>query len=795
MLISSYRTRIFRGAVLLLLLSAANPTEGYTRKSMENVDSSRRKAIRDWVISVLPPDITRNGNVSVEDKTFTDWTTRTGELPPDFDALPSIPFLPDPLMLDEGRTNVPVKTREQWQQKRAQMKADLQHYILGSCPPAPGNLTHKILSERKEGDVTLRMVELSFGPQNKARLTLELIIPPGNGPFPVFLTQWNHREWAQIAVRRGYMACIYAAADAKDDTQEYAAIWWPEYDFSLLGRRVYGTSRAIDYLYTLPFVDKSKIGLTGHSRNGKLSLMAAAFDERIAAINTSSSGTGGEVPWRYCTHKYDVEDLALLTCAQPAWFHPRLRYFIGREHKLPVDQNSFMALVAPRGLMLSTAVNEYASNPWGIEQAYHTTRPVYSFLGKENRLAIRSRGGKHSVSAKDLEDYIDFFDYVFGRSSYLPESRLNYPYSFEQWKQLSGENINPTDFPVADNTSIDKVQGKQLTSLGEWKKKKEEVLAKLDWVMGNKPPGVMNPGPQTLANRGGGENNFGTFITRPSETTNMKVMPVSPYHGFGDNLFGYLYYPADDKGNPRSGNLPVVVYLHEFDYSKGFGSSGWDHQIHPFFEKMTSLGFAVFSYDMIGCGNRIEEGTRFYERYPHWSKLGKMVTDARGALDALQNLDFVDSSRIYLAGYSLGGAVGLYTAATDERVKGVVSIAGFSLMRTIADRPDTEGVKEYSHLHGLLPRLGFFAGQENRIPYDFHEILASIAPRPVLVIAPEWDKDNPKKEVEASLEEAGKIYRLHQSGKNLQSHFPADHNRFSDEMKQKVYDWFEQQKK
>lgn len=789
---------LFRAGVsfnAMLLLVAALHSMCYAAINPEHIDSTRRKAVRDWVLKVLPPDRNNNGNVSVADKTFADWVRRTGELPPDFEALPSIPFLPDPLMLDEGRSNVPVKTTEQWKQKREQMKADLQHYILGSFPPAPGNIAHKILSEKKEGDVTLRMVELSFGPGNKARLTLELLIPPGNGPFPVFLTQWNHREWAQIALRRGYMACIYAAADAKDDTQEYAKIWWPDYDFSLLGRRVYATSRAIDYLYTLPFADKSKIGLTGHSRNGKLSLMAAAFDERIAAVNTSSSGTGGEVPWRYCTHKYDVEDLALLTCAQPAWFHPRLRYFIGRENKLPVDQNSFMALVAPRGLMLSTAVNENASNPWGIELAYHTTKPVYSFLGKENHLAIRSRAGKHSVSAKDLEDYIDFFDYVFGRSSYQPVSRLNYPYSFDQWKRLSGENIRPADFPVTENTGIDKMKGKQLTSVSEWEKKKAEVLTNLGWVMGEEPAGVVNPGPGSLKNRGGGEDNFGTFIVRPSETATMKVMPVSPYHGFGDNLFGYLYYPADSKGNPREGKMPVVVYLHEFDYSKGFGSAGLDHQIQPFFEKMTGMGFAVFSYDMIGCGNRIEEGTRFYERYPRWSKLGKMVTDTQGALDALQNLDFIDGSRIYLAGYSLGGAVGLYTAAMDDRVKGVVSIAGFSPMRTTTGTLDTEGIKTYSHLHGLLPRLGFFAGRENRIPYDFHEVLASIAPRPLLVIAPEWDKDNPKKEVEASLEEAGKIYRLYQFGKNLQSIFPADHNRFSDEMKQKVYNWFEQQKK
>jgi hypothetical protein len=39
-----------------------------------------------------------------------------------------------------------------------------------------------------------------------------------------------------------------------------------------------------------------------------------------------------------------------------------------------------MALIAPRGLMLSTAKNEGASNPWGIEQAYGSAQKVYQFL-------------------------------------------------------------------------------------------------------------------------------------------------------------------------------------------------------------------------------------------------------------------------------------------------------------------------------------------------------------------------------------------------------------------------------
>ncbi len=779
-------------SVCLLVLASCNIKKIDSSSQLNNLsvtDSIKQKANLEKILSLLPPDRFVNGRVSFLDSSFVDWIKRTGELPPDFDRMPSIPFLPDPLVLDEGGKNIPIKTMAQWKEKREWMRKQLEYYITGTYPPKPENLQAKILSEKKDGETIVRMIGLTFGPENQANLTVELMIPPGKGPFPVFLTQWSHREWAQIAVRRGYVSCIYAGGDSKDDTEKYSEIWAGKYDFTRLMRRSFGAYRAIDYLYTLPFIDKDKIGITGHSRNGKLSLMAAAFDERITACIPVSGGTGAEVPWRYCSQNYDIEDIALLACAQPAWLHPRLRFFIGRENKLPVDQNLFMALIAPRGLMLTTAISEGASNPWGIEQAYHATQKVYKFLGAENNLAIKSRYGLHSVCARDMEEYIDFFDYVFKRSDHKPENRLFYNYSFEKWCGLSGEKINPKSYPVKslDDLETD-VQNNKIISVSGWDKKKSNIRKNLQWVLGVEPPGVINPGPGHFSKGGGDENNFGSFLVRPRATNTMGIMPISPYSGFGDQLFGYLYYPSNEKGDLKSGNLPAVIYLHEYDYSKGFNSY---HQVESLFQSIVDKGYAVFSFDMIGFGNRIEEGTRFYNRYPNWSKMGKMVVDVKGAVEALANLDFIDSTKIFVAGYSLGATVGLYAAALDERIAGVVSVAGFTPMRLNTPEKGTEGLKAYSHLHGLLPRLGFFVGNEDRIPYDFHEILACIAPRPVLVIAPVMDKDANLEDVRNCVGQARNIYNLYGTSDNIQLFSPDDYNRFSNEMREKTYDWLQ----
>ena len=42
--------------------------------------------------------------------------------------------------------------------------------------------------------------------------------------------------------------------------------------------------------------------------------------------------------------------------------------------------------------------------------------------------------------------------------------------------------------------------------------------------------------------------------------------------------------------------------------------------------------------------------------------------------------------------------------------------------------------------HALIPRLGLFQDREQAIPYDYPELIAAIAPRPVLLHAPLRDR-------------------------------------------------------
>src|SRR6266481_6221639 len=99
---------------LLALLVIALPSAATTPE--------QRRAYLDRLVQTLPAV-----------PSFNTWLLRTGELPPDFDALPKINGLPDPLRFLDGHM---VKTPEDWTARRAEIFALEQKFDVGTFPPA-----------------------------------------------------------------------------------------------------------------------------------------------------------------------------------------------------------------------------------------------------------------------------------------------------------------------------------------------------------------------------------------------------------------------------------------------------------------------------------------------------------------------------------------------------------------------------------------------------------------------------------------------------------------------------------
>ena len=709
--------------------------------------------------------------VTFQDSTWFDWQKRTGELPPDFSKLTSCYDLPDPLEL-EGEE---ITTLEQWNKKKEWIKEQYQYWISGLRPPAPTNLKYEIVEEQEENSVIKQKIKVSFGPEHQGKITCELFIPKGEGLFPVYLTQNTHRDWAQLALRRGYLACIYNASDSNDDTQNYQSIY-PDYDFSCLMRRAWAASRIVDYLYTRDDVDKAKIAITGHSRRGKQSLWTAAFDERISAVITCSSGTGGVTPCRYSDPPFCNQTLDDIASKSAHWFHPRLRFFFGREDKLPVDQNLLLSLIAPRPLLIHYSYVERQINPWAYEQCYRSTKKVYAFLDAEDNIGIYPRMGNHALATRDIERCIDFLDIKFDRKKIPWENKTFYDWDFEDWRARQGAEVRKDEVvPVFLS------EGNGLQTL---EKQKDNIRNNLLWLLGDQPPGVS---PDRVAETHPTRVDWMDQIMIRPEIKRCSLIKIGPYTSMGDHLPGYLYCP---KGNPANKKFPVVIFLHQYAHAHGFtwGYTSDNCEYNTLlFQAFVDNGFAVLAIDLLGFGTRIEEGSLFYDRYPQWSKMGNMVADARACVDAMVEFDCIDREKIFLLGNSIGGTVALLSASLDQRVTGVAVVSGFTPWRS-NDYPSA--IKIMADLHGFIPRLGLWKNQPDSVPVDFPEILSCIAPRPLMIIAPELDRHANQTAVKQCMASVTEMYKLFGKEDNLQFDMPLEISRLTNDMRSRIIQFF-----
>jgi hypothetical protein len=331
------------------------------------------------------------------------------------DQLPAIAELPNPFVFDDGSQ---MKTAADWPKRRQEIFEKVMYYEYGRMPAAPGNVEGEEVFSAKNADLNAseKTIRLAMGPGHKIVFGVLLTIPNGKGPFPVIIDGdgcWGRikEPIRKLVIERGYILAEFdrtqITLDAKGP-RNGAQLVYPEYDWSALCSWAWGYHRVVDYLEKQSYVDAKKIAVTGHSRGGKTTLVAGATDERIALTAPNDSGCGGCGCYRYQAQK--SEDIVAITKNFPHWFSPRFPEFIGKIDRLPFDQHSVKALVAPRALLETEALGDLWANPEGSQVTYSAAKEVYTFLGAENRIGIVYREGKHEHTLGDWTALLDFAD-------------------------------------------------------------------------------------------------------------------------------------------------------------------------------------------------------------------------------------------------------------------------------------------------------------------------------------------------------------------------------------------------
>ena len=338
--------------------------------------------------------------------------------PPDtLEELPVVAELPDLMQLSNGDA---VASKADWELRRAEMKAMLQYYQYGHLPPRPERVVASEVSSRAlpagEG-VEQRMV-LAIG---KTQLPMRIAVykPPVDGRLPVIVREEHalgHIEEVPPILKRGYMFVEFGREDLDPDKPDVvgpAQQAYPEFDWATLAVWAWGAMRVVDYLEQRDDVDLAKIGIVGHSRGGKMALLAGAMDERFALVAPNGSGCGGAGCFRRQDGK--VETLELITRPERFgyWFHPRLRHFAGSEDRLPIDQHFLKALVAPRALICTDAEGDLWANPAGNRVTSQAAEAAFQFLDAPNRNALHFRKGSHDLTEHDWQAILDFADWHF----------------------------------------------------------------------------------------------------------------------------------------------------------------------------------------------------------------------------------------------------------------------------------------------------------------------------------------------------------------------------------------------
>lgn len=267
---------------------------------------------------------------------------------PSFDQLPLVELLPDPFLSSDGSKR--DTTFKAWACRRAEIKAEIEHYEIGNKPVRPDSISANFSND------TLTVLITHNG--ETLTLTSTLKLPEGEGPFPAVIAMDMLTLPNNLFTDRNVAIIGFRSAQVMSHTQtrgnEPINKLYPELEYiGAYSAWSWGVSRLIDGLELtnneLP-VDLKHLAVSGCSYAGKMALFAGAFDERIALTIAQEPGGGGAAAWRVSETLGNVETLGRTNYA---WFIESMKAFAEENvARLPHDHHELMAMVAPRALLV-----------------------------------------------------------------------------------------------------------------------------------------------------------------------------------------------------------------------------------------------------------------------------------------------------------------------------------------------------------------------------------------------------------------------------------------------------------
>lgn len=262
-------------------------------------------------------------------------------------------------------------------------------------------------------------------------------------------------------------------------------------------------------------------------------------------------------------------------------------------------------------------------------------------------------------------------------------------------------------------------------------------------------------------------------------------------NGVGFEVPGYIAIPGK-----RSGPLAAILAMHGHAADKE-NLFGYKPSSQTVAEMLVRRGYAVIGIDNYFTGERrgtgpagrreMQDGRSDQElslfKLNLWlgrSLWGMMLRDWQIVLDYLESRPEVDRNRIGAQGMSMGSTGGWWLGAIDDRVKAVVGVACFTRYEELIAMRQLSAHDIYYFVPGILRH------------FDSEAVMALLAPRPFLALTGDRDPGSPvdgMRKLEAIL---APLYRAYGKAEAFQSViYPNTGHLYSNDMKQKMMDWFD----
>jgi len=325
---------------------------------------------------------------------------------PSYASLPSNSKLPDPFKMMNGKR---VTNKKEWAHRQSEIAALAQEFEYGYKPNTPASAT---IGAFNNNTITVTVNDNGKTIAFNCTITYPTT---GSKPYPAIIgigmSNLNNAAILNLGVAvinfpNNQVAQQNTAASRGKGL--YYDMFGNDHSASATMAWAWGVSRLIDALEKTPSanINAARLGVTGCSRNGKGALTVGAFDERIKLTIPQEPGAGGAASWRVSDAQIlagkKVQTLSQIV-TENVWFRENFSQFGKTADKLPFDQHSVMALVAPRALLIidNTSIDWLSPvSAWITANAAHK---VWQALGVPDRMGFSQVGAHNHCSFPDAQ--------------------------------------------------------------------------------------------------------------------------------------------------------------------------------------------------------------------------------------------------------------------------------------------------------------------------------------------------------------------------------------------------------